>query len=205
MGARSSDFDSAGMHSDPIAWFAEWFAKASQAGIPKHNAMTLATVAPDGRPSARIVLLSSFDARGFVFHTNYESEKAVEIARNPWVALTFWWDPLGWQVRIEGRAERTTAEESDAYFANRPRGSQLGAWASDQSRTIESRAVLETRVRQLDDKYRAAFVPRPPYWGGYRVRPYAIEFWEDRQDRLHERVRFERGEEGDWRSLRLAP
>src|SRR5690348_5449310 len=121
------------MHSDPLTWFAEWFAKASQACIPKHHAMTLATVAPDGRPSARIVLLSSFDTRGFVFHTNYDSEKGVEIERNPWVALTFWWDPLGWQVRIEGRAEKTTAAESDAYFAKRPRGSQLGAWASEQS------------------------------------------------------------------------
>lgn len=193
------------MHSDPIAWFAEWFAKAAQAGIPKHNAMTLATVAPDGRPSARVVLLSSFDVRGFVFHTNYQSEKGMEIAQNPWVALTFWWDPLGFQVRIEGSAEKTTAEESDAYFAKRPRGSQLGAWASDQSRVIESRAVLEARVRDLDDRYRAAFVPRPPHWGGYRVRPYAIEFWEDRQDRLHDRIRFERGDEGDWRRLRLAP
>lgn len=193
------------MHSDPIAWFAEWFAKASQAGISKHNAMTLATVAADGRPSARIVLLSSFDARGFVFHTNYVSEKGAEIARNPWVALTFWWEPLGWQVRAEGHAEKTTVEESDAYFARRPRGSQLGAWASEQSREIESRAVLEARVRELDDKYRAAFVPRPPHWGGYRVRPFVIEFWEDRQDRLHDRVRFERGEQGDWRRVRLAP
>lgn len=190
---------------DPVAQFTLWFRKASQCGIDKPHAMTLSTVAADGRPSARMVLLSSFDERGFVFHTNYESEKAREIAANPWVALVFWWDPLGYQVRIEGRAEKTSAAESDAYFAKRPRGSQLGAWASDQSRTIGGRTELEARLREVDLEYRDRPVPRPPHWGGYRVHPYVIEFWENRENRLHHRLRFEREENGSWRSVYLAP
>lgn len=191
------------MTENPIALFADWFARASQCGIDKPHAMTLATAA-DGLPSARVVLLSSFDDRGFVFHTNYESAKARAIAANPAVALTLWWDPLGHQVRIEGRAEKTSAAESDAYFAKRPRGSQLGAWASDQSRVIENRALLEQRLRELDREYDGRPVPRPPHWGGYRVTPRVIEFWENRDNRLHDRLRFER-DGGGWRATRLAP
>jgi len=193
------------MTPDPITLFAEWFAEASHAGIDKPHAMTLATAAADGQPSARTVLLSSFDGRGFVFHSNYESRKALEMADNPRVALVFWWDPLGYQVRIEGRVEKTSAAESDAYFAGRPRGSQLGAWASDQSRAIERRAVLEERLAARTREYDGRPVPRPPHWGGYRVTPQAIEFWEHRDNRLHQRVRFERDPGGAWRSALLAP
>lgn len=192
------------MSTDPIARFAEWFARASSSGIDKPNAMTLATV-EDGRPSARIVLLSSYGEHGFVFHTNYESRKARELEAGARVALVFWWDPLGWQVRIEGRAHKTTPAESDAYFASRPRGSQLGAWASDQSRTLASRAALERRMQALEREYDGRAVPRPPHWGGYRVVPDAIEFWEHRDNRLHERVRYLRDAAGSWRAERLAP
>lgn len=191
--------------ADPITRFAEWFEKAQRAGIAKPHAMTLSTVAANGRPSSRIVLLSSYDERGFVFHTNYESQKGQEIGGNTWVALVFWWDPLGYQVRIEGRAEKTSAADSDAYFAKRPRGSQLGAWASDQSRVIENRDVLERRLRRLEQEHDGRPVPRPLHWGGYRVIPSVIEFWEDRPDRLHERIRYERHPDGGWRSQRLAP
>lgn len=190
---------------DPIAQFAQWFEKASHCGIDKPHAMTLATVGADGRPSARVVLMSSFDYRGFVFHTNYESRKAEEIAASSWAALAFWWDPLGYQVRIEGRVEKTTAVESDAYFAGRLRGRQLGAWASDQSRTIADRAVLEDRLRRFEREYDGRAVPRPPHWGGYRLAPAVIEFWEHRENRLHERRRFERDASGAWQQTRLAP
>ena len=190
---------------NPFALFADWFEKASQAVIDKPHAVTLATVASDGRPSARMVLLSSFDQRGFVFHTNYESKKGLDIEKNSRVALVFWWDPLGRQVRIEGTASPTTGAEADAYFAKRPRGSQLSAWASAQSRPIASRAELEERMRTLERRYQDQAVPRPPHWGGYRVVPDAFEFWENRENRLHERRRFEREQNGAWRRLQLAP
>ena len=193
------------MSTNPITQFGEWFAKASQCGIDKPHAMTISTVDSDGRPTARMVLLSSFDERGFVFHTNYESDKARAMASNPNVALVFWWDPLGLQVLIEGRVEKTSEADSDAYFAKRPRGSQLGAWASNQSRTISAHAELENRLRELESTYSDRPVPRPPYWGGYRVIPGAIEFWENRDNRLHHRVRFERNATGAWRSRYLAP
>lgn len=193
------------MTTDPIALFAEWFDAAARGGIDKPHAMTLATVGAGAQPAARVVLLSSFDERGFVFHTNYESAKGRELSANSRVALVFWWDPLGRQVRVEGRAEKTSPAESDAYFARRPRGSQLGAWASDQSRIIESRAALEHRMHTLEREYEGKPVPRPPHWGGYRVTPTALEFWENRENRLHERVRFERRPEGGWRRVLLAP
>lgn len=191
--------------SDPLAQFRDWYDQACRAGIDKPHAMSLASVGAGGRPSCRVVLLSSFDARGFVFHTNYESRKGREIAHTPWVELVFWWDPLGYQVRIEGRAEKTRAAESDAYFAGRPRGSQIGAWASDQSRPIESYAVLVERMAALERQYQGQPVPRPPHWGGYRVVPDAFEFWENRENRLHDRVRYQRLPDGGWHSLYLAP
>ena len=190
---------------DPMELFRRWYGEAVRAGIEKADAMALATVGPDGRPSGRMVLLSSFDERGFVFHTNHQSRKGREIAHHSRVALVFWWDPLGFQVRIEGRAEKTSPAESDAYFAGRPRPSQLGAWASDQSRPIPDRGVLEERMRQLERKHAGGPVPRPPHWGGYRVIPDAFEFWENRENRLHDRIRYQRSQGGGWRIERLAP
>jgi pyridoxamine 5'-phosphate oxidase len=191
--------------NDPFEHFRRWYDQARAAPIDKPNAMTLSTVDADHKPSCRVVLLSSYDSSGFVFHTNYESRKGVDIARNPHVALTFWWDPLGYQVRIEGTAQRRTVQESDAYFAQRPRGSQLGAWASEQSRSIEGYAELVDRVRKLEEQYAGRPVPRPPHWGGYLVVPNAFEFWENREDRLHERFRYERIGHDAWRMLLLAP
>lgn len=191
--------------ADPVDLFRRWYADAARAGVAKPNAMALATVGPDGRPSTRMVLLSSFDERGFVFHTNYRSQKGEDIARQPRVSLVAWWDPLERQVRIDGRAEKTGAAESDAYFADRPRGSQLGAWASDQSAVIPDRAALEARLTEAERRYAGRPVPRPPHWGGYRVVPDAIEFWEGRENRLHDRVRYRRGEAGGWIVERLAP
>lgn len=190
---------------DPIALFGTWYEQARAAGIDKPNAMALATAGSDGRPTLRMVLLSSHDARGFVFHTNYLSRKGADLAQSPAASLLFWWDPLGLQVRIDGAVERTTAAESDAYFAGRPRGAQIGAWASEQSRVIASRAVLEARVVQIAARYDGQPVPRPPHWGGYRVIPQVMEFWQDRADRLHERVRYERTPSGAWTARQLAP
>jgi pyridoxamine 5'-phosphate oxidase len=190
---------------DPIRIFRAWYEAAARAGIDKPNAMTLATTDADNRPRARVVLLSSYDERGFVFHTNYRSDKGEELARNPWASLVFWWDPLGYQVRIEGRVEPTTPAESDAYFARRPRGSQIGAWASEQSRALESRAALEARAHELERMYAGRAVPRPPHWGGYRVAPHCIEFWENRENRLHDRRCYRRAAGGIWQVQRLAP
>ncbi len=192
-------------HPNPLDLFRLWYDKAFAAGLPKANAMALATVGAGGHPSCRIVLLSSFDERGFVFHTNYESRKGEELGVNPWAALTFWWEPLGYQVRVEGRIEKTTSMESDVYFAGRPRGSQIGAWASDQSRVIAGRHALEARVAEIEREYEGRDVPRPPHWGGYRVIPHAFEFWEDRHKRLHDRVRYEQTGQGGWSTSRLAP
>ncbi|HEU4384635.1 MAG TPA: pyridoxamine 5'-phosphate oxidase [Anaeromyxobacteraceae bacterium] len=190
---------------DPIELFRRWYGEALRAAVPRPDAMALATAGPDGRPSVRMVLLSSFDERGFVFHTNYRSRKGEEIATGPRVALALWWEPISRQVRIEGRAEKTTAAESDDYFAGRPRGSQLGAWASDQSAAIPDRATLEARLGEAERRYAGGPVPRPLHWGGYRVVPDAIEFWEGRENRLHDRLRYRRGESGHWVAERLAP
>ena len=191
--------------TDPIELFGAWYVQARSAGIAKPNAMALATTGRDGRPAQRMVLLSAYDARGFVFHTNYLSRKGEDLARAPNASLLFWWDPLGFQVRIDGAVERTTPVESDAYFAGRPRGAQIGAWASEQSRGIADRAALTRRVAEVAAMYEGRPVPRPPHWGGYRVVPLLMEFWQDRADRLHERVRYERVASGGWRAELLAP
>lgn len=190
---------------DPLALFRSWYEAAAGAEIDKPNAMTLATVGLDDRPKARIVLLSSFDERGLVFHTNYLSAKGRELERVPWAALVFWWDPLGWQVRVEGRVEKTSGEESDAYFAGRPRGSQIGAWASAQSEAIAHRGVLEAAVEEYARRFAHGPVPRPPHWGGYRVVPDRWEFWIAREDRLHDRFAYDRNDGGGWYRRRLAP
>jgi pyridoxamine 5'-phosphate oxidase len=190
---------------DPIALVQRWFADAQASGIEQHDAMTLATATPDGRPSARAVLLKGIDARGFAFFTNYESCKARELDANPYAALVLLWIPLERQVRVSGRVERLSDEESDAYFATRPRGSQLGAWASAQSRPLPDRAALEERWAALDERYGGTAVPRPSHWGGYRVDPDEIEVWQGRASRLHDRFRYTRTADGGWTHARLAP
>ncbi|NWG20548.1 MAG: pyridoxamine 5'-phosphate oxidase [Chloroflexi bacterium] len=190
--------------TNPLRQFQRWFDQAQAAGLAEPNAMTLATATPDGRPSARMVLLKGVDSGGFVFFTNYESRKGNELAANPWAALVFYWPELERQVRIEGRVARVAAEESDAYFASRPDGSRIGAWASRQSSVISGRAELERRVAELEATYAGGEVPRPPYWGGFRVTPDVIEFWQGRPGRLHDRIRYRR-EDSAWIIERLSP
>ena len=189
--------------ADPIAQFNVWFDDAVAAELLHPNAMTLATV-DGGRPSARVVLLKSVDANGFVFFTNYESRKGHELAANPAATLLFFWAELERQVRVDGTAEKVSEDESDAYFATRPYGSQIGAWASAQSSPIPSRDVLEARARELDARYGGGPVPRPAHWGGYRVAPVEIEFGQGRANRLHDRLRY-RLADGVWARERLSP
>ncbi|HUP66247.1 MAG TPA: pyridoxamine 5'-phosphate oxidase [Thermoanaerobaculia bacterium] len=189
---------------DPFLQFAGWFREAIEAEIPLAEAMTLATADSDGRPSARVVLLKGFDDDGFLFFTNYESRKSRELAENPRAALCFWWPVLQRQVRIEGDVLRLSSGESEAYFATRPRGSQLGAWASPQSEVIPGRQVLEETMVELIGRWADAPIPRPPHWGGYRLNARSIEFWQNRDDRLHDRFRYTRVDRA-WRIDRLAP
>ena len=191
--------------SDPIEQFRSWFDEALAAGLHEPNAMTLATATPEGRPSARVVLLKGFDERGFVFYTNYEGRKGGELEANPYCSLVFYWGELERQVRVEGRASRVSEEDSDEYFGSRPRGSQLGAWASEQSRPVEGRGALEERLRGLEAEYEEREVPRPSFWGGYRVEPEVIEFWQGRENRLHDRLVYRRSDNGEWGRERLQP
>jgi len=191
--------------TDPFALFRVWFDQALAAGLQEPNAFTLATCTPDGVPSARAVLLKALDARGFTFFTNYDSRKGGELAANPRAALVFLWHPLERQVRIEGTVERVAAAESDEYFATRPLGSRFGAWASSQSAVIPGREFLERRHAELVAEYPDGTVPRPPNWGGYRVLPTALEFWQGRRSRLHDRIRFARQPGATWLRERLAP
>lgn len=191
--------------ADPIRQFQAWFAQALSSQVPEANAMTLATATPDGLPSARIVLLKAFNESGFTFYTNYEGRKGRELSANPRAALLFFWAQLHRQVRIEGTVERVGDAESDEYFRVRPLGSRLGAWASHQSEVIANREVLEARVRELTRRFADGEVPRPPNWGGYRVYPLAIEFWQGRADRLHDRLRYRRLSTDGWRIERLSP
>ena len=195
--------DRADLPDDPLTLFAAWFADAQASGTPEPNAMTLATVDADGIPSARIVLLKGVD-HGFVFYTNHESRKGRELDATGRAALVFWWPPLERQVRVEGRAERIAEAESDAYFQSRPRGSRLGAWASPQSDAIPDRSVLDARLTEATARFDGGDVERPPFWGGVRVVPEAVEFWQGRPSRLHDRFVYRRDGTA-WAAARLAP
>jgi pyridoxamine 5'-phosphate oxidase len=190
---------------DPLALVARWYDEAVAAGIPEPNAMALATAAPGGAPSVRFVLLKGIDDHGIQFFTNYESRKGRELAANPRASVALYWQPLQRQVRLAGPVERLSDEESDAYYASRPRGSRLGAWASPQGREIPDRGWLEARVADADARFPGADVPRPPYWGGFRLIPDSVELWQGRESRLHDREHFTREPGGDWRSQRLSP
>lgn len=189
---------------DPIDLFKEWFEAAAESGIFLPECMALATASPDGAPSVRMVLMKGVDERGWVFYTNYGSRKASELDVNPRASLCFHWAVLERQVRVEGRVERVSPEESFAYYSSRPRGSRIGAWASRQSSPLPSRAELEERVARFDAEYPGDAVPLPPFWGGYLLRPEVVEFWQGKADRLHERLEFRRAGDG-WTAVRLYP
>lgn len=196
--------DERDLDSDPLRQFERWFDEARTGGVDVPEAMALATATPEGKPSVRMVLLKSADERGFAFYTNEDSRKGGELAANPHAALLFHWQLLGRQVRVEGRVERVADEEADAYFGTRPHGSRLAAWASPQSRPLAGRAELEQLYAEAAARFPADDVPRPPHWGGFRLVPEAVEFWQHADNRLHDRVRYER-DAADWSRVRLAP
>lgn len=196
--------DESDVDADPFKQFHAWLREAIEAQVPEPTAMTLATAGASGRPAARIMLLKALDDRGFVFYTNYASRKGAELEARPAAALAFFWKELERQVRIEGAIEKVSAAESDEYFASRPLGSRIGAWASTQSATIESRQWLEARVKAAEAQHGGS-PPRPPHWGGYRVIPDWLEFWQGRQSRLHDRIAYTRGAGGGWQVTRLSP
>lgn len=199
-GLRRSD-----LHSDPFKQFGAWFAAALAADIRDVNAMSLATATPDGKPSVRIVLLKGFDDRGFTFFTNYDSAKGKDLEANPHAALAFFWPKLERQIRISGSIERTSREDSAVYFHSRPPGARLGAWVSKQSDVIDSRQILDARLEQMEERFADGEIPLPPHWGGYRLNPDQIEFWQGRPNRLHDRFRYSRRADGAWQIDRLAP
>jgi pyridoxamine 5'-phosphate oxidase len=202
---NADSIDEKTVDPDPLKLFQRWLDEAKGAGIHLAEAMTLATSTPGGKPSARLVLLKQADGRGFVFYTNYNSPKARELDANPHAALVFYWSQLERQVRVEGKVERTSAGESDAYFKTRPRESQIGALASPQSEVIASREALQQRADEVERLYEGREVDRPAHWGGYRLRPERIEFWKGRPGRLHDRILYERQTDGGWTIKRLAP
>jgi pyridoxamine 5'-phosphate oxidase len=201
----TAELDEKTVDPNPIDLFRRWFDEAIASGSRLPEAMTLATATADGKPSARVVLLKEVDQRGFVFYTNYRSRKGDELENNPFGAVVFYWTQLDRQVRVEGRITKISAAESDEYFVTRPRESQLGALASPQSDVIENRAVLEKNYRELEERYAGKVIERPDHWGGYRLEPEKIEFWQNRTGRLHDRILYERVPSGIWEIKRLAP
>ena len=202
---HTEGLDESTIEKNPIKLFESWFNYAIKKHILEPNAMTLATADEEGKPSARIVLLKDFDENGFVFFTNYKSIKGNQLEQNPNAALVFWWGPLTRQIRIEGSVEKISTEESDAYFHSRPRGNQIGAVVSNQSKVIHSHTELEQDFEKFSQKYKDKKVRRPDYWGGYRVKPVMIEFWQGRENRLHDRLKFIKTPKGNWQLERLSP
>lgn len=203
---ETAGLDVSDLDVSPIVQWQRWYDQAAEAGVAEPNAMTVSTIADDGAPDARVVLVRAADERGFVFFTNYDSAKGRQINDDPVAAATFAWLDLHRQVRVRGTVERVSAEESDDYFASRPRDSQIGAWASPQSQPIVDRAALTARVEEMTARFANEPVPRPAHWGGFRLRPVSIEFWQGRPNRLHDRFRYVRdGSTGNWRIERLAP
>lgn len=200
----SQAFDESHVADDPFEQFGHWFEEAMNADQPDVEAMTLATISGSGRVSGRVVLLKGFDPAGFVFYTNYDSNKSKALVENPVAALTFYWHTLNRQIRIEGVVEKVSRQESEEYFRTRPRGSQLGAWASPQSEEISNRAELEKRLTEIEARFGDDEIPCPPFWGGWRLQPDQIEFWQGRESRLHDRIVYKK-QNGAWRILRLAP
>lgn len=205
-----NEYISDGIHEDsladnPIHQFEQWFKEAVKSKIPEPNAMHVITSTPEGKPSGRIMLLKGFDESGFVFFSNYESRKGEELVNNRWAAITFLWLELIRQVRIEGTVSKVADAESDAYFASRPRGSQIGAWASQQSKPAKDRKEIEDQFKLLERKFEGKEVPRPPHWGGYRLAPTSMEFWQGRASRLHDRIVYKLNTEGSWDKQRLFP
>lgn len=200
-----ASLDVSTVNANPVRQFETWFEEALQAEVPEANAMNLATINESGRPSSRVVLLKGVEDSTFIFYTNYQSSKGKELEKNPACALTFYWSELERQVRIEGLASKVTAEMSDEYFKSRPRGSQIGAWASPQSSLIKDRSLLDERVKQLEKRFEGAdSIPRPNQWGGYKIEPFLLEFWQGRPGRLHDRIQYVKID-GSWKIYRLAP
>jgi len=202
---RSRGLNEKQVPARPLPLFDRWFREALKARLLDANAVTVATLTPAGRPAARTVLLKGVDRRGFVFFTNYESQKGRELVLKPYASLLFFWKELGRQVRVDGKTAKVSAAESDAYFKTRPLGSQLGAWASDQSQVIPNRDFLERRMKAFEEKFKGRPVPRPPHWGGFRLIPDLIEFWQGRPNRLHDRLRYRLAQGGKWKIERLSP
>ena len=202
---ETAGLDRGDLDDSPIAQWQRWYDQAAEAGVAEPNAMTVSTIADDGAPDARVVLVRAADDRGFVFFTNYDSAKGRQIDDDPVAAATFAWLDLHRQVRVRGTVQRVSVEESDDYFASRPRDSQIGAWASPQSQPIDDRAALMARVEEATARFAGGDVPRPAHWGGFRLRPSSIEFWQGRPNRLHDRFRYTRRADGPWLVERLAP
>jgi pyridoxamine 5'-phosphate oxidase len=199
------EFKEEDLDPDPLKQFGKWYEEAIKANCLQPDAMTLATSTPDGVPSARMMLLKDFDQNGFLFYTNCDSRKGEDLSQNPRASIVFWWSLLERQVRIEGSITKVSEQEADAYFSTRPRGSCIGAWASNQSKIIGSRRVLDDRYNELEENYQGKEIPRPPYWMGYCLKPISIEFWQGRPNRLHDRIRYRLVQDGRWIIERLAP